>query len=121
MNPYHLEIWILIACDRKESHEWTGSIADLANRIREMGGVEPPEYTHIVEAITELCRSGELLVRKWRDNEGFESFDSAKGADGAYTSDFFFTRDFRMKLTHSGRRRLVELPMPELPRERIGF
>lgn len=122
MNPDDLELCLLSACKRSHSDEWSGRWSDLIKLLGEISRVDPPPEMQIVQAIMELCRKNQLEVRKYNDNGTPVPLDGSKTADGAYLDHFFFRRDFRMKLTHTGWKRLAaDLPPPQPAREKIGF
>ena len=90
-------------------------IGALAKELRKISAVEPPDYNRIVEAIIELDRQGEIEARK------YEGTVPIRLNQAVSTEQFFFTGDFRLRLTHAGRKRLEKLPPPEPTKEQIGF
>ena len=122
MHPDELEIYILCACETRSPDEWSGTVEALGSLLREISCVGSPPDKHMIEAIIELRRKHELEIRKWKDNEGFVALDLQETGKPEYLREFFRKRDFRLKLTHHGRKRLADhIPPPEPLKEKIGF
>ena len=116
MNANVLEVCILLACERGQSGEWSGTIAALGSALREISATEPPRYDQIAEAVIELDRQGHLEATKCECVGLIPVWSKTPRVTG-----FFFGADFRLRITHKGRKRLAEPPAPEPAKEPIGF
>lgn len=119
MNPQRLELCILDTAARIGTDQWLpSSIAEFRNRIATIAAAAantPRE--EIEQAIIFLATKGYLLVRKWKDSVGWQSFDFQNQHDETYVGAFFYQDEFQLKVTHEGRRHLADDASETPPKE----